>query len=45
MHTDECPEDCDEEEWPYSDDFDFVGNHWYEKIEWEKNQLTNKYHE
>lgn len=25
-HTDDCPEDCDEEEWPYDSDFDYVGN-------------------
>lgn len=24
-HTDACPEDCDEEEWPYSDSMDLVG--------------------
>lgn len=36
VHTEECPEDCDEEEWPYSDDFDWVGTHFYEKIDWEE---------
>ena len=24
-HTEECPEDCDEEEWPYDSDFECVG--------------------
>jgi hypothetical protein len=24
-HTDDCPEDCDEEEWPYDNDADSVG--------------------
>ena len=36
VHTDECPEDCDEEEWPYNDDFDWIGHHYYEKIDWNK---------
>lgn len=36
VHTDKCPEDCDEEEWPYSDDFDWIGHHSYEKIDWGK---------
>lgn len=36
VHTDECPEDCDEEEWPYDDDFDWVGRQTFEKIEWDK---------
>lgn len=36
VHTDECPEDCDKEEWPYSDDFDWIGHHSYEKIDWSK---------
>lgn len=36
VHTDECPDDCDEEEWPYSDDFDWIGHHSYEKIDWSK---------
>ncbi|WP_212123098.1 hypothetical protein [Bacteroides pyogenes] len=33
-HTEDCPDDCDEEEWPYSDDVEWVGKHSYEKIEW-----------
>ena len=36
VHTDECTEDCDEEEWPYSDDFDWIGTHSYEKINWDE---------
>ena len=36
VHTDECPENCDDEEWPYSDDFDWTGDHHYEKINWEE---------
>ena len=35
VHTDECAEDCDEEEWPYSDDFDYIANHSYDKIDWD----------
>ena len=34
-HTDDCPDDCEEEEWPYNSDFDWIGNHHYEKINWE----------
>lgn len=34
VHTEECTEDCDEEEWPYSDDWDLIGDHHYEKIDW-----------
>ena len=34
VHTEECTEDCDEEEWPYSDDFDGIGDHHYERIDW-----------
>lgn len=36
IHTDECPDDCDEEEWPYDDDFDWIGHHSYEKIDWDQ---------
>lgn len=36
VHTDECPENCDEEEWPYNSDWDFIGDHSYEKIDWDK---------
>lgn len=36
VHTDKCPEYCDEEEWPYPDDFDWIGNHHYERINWEE---------
>ena len=36
VHTDECTEDCDEEEWPYSDDFDWIGTYSYEKINWDE---------
>ena len=36
VHAEECSEDCDEEEWPYSDDFDWIGDHHYEKINWEE---------
>jgi hypothetical protein len=36
QHTDECPEDCDGEEWPYDSDFDSVGNIIYEPVEGEK---------
>lgn len=36
VHTDECLEDCDEEEWPYNDDWDFICKHSYEKIDWDK---------
>ena len=36
VHTDECTEDCDEEEWPYSDDFYWMGIHSYEKIDWDE---------
>ena len=35
VHNDECGNDCEEEEWPYDDEFSWVGNHRYEKIEWE----------
>jgi len=34
-HTNDCSEDCDKEEWPYSDEFDWIGEHSYEKIEWD----------
>ena len=36
VHTEECSENCDEEEWPYNDDFDWMGDHHYEKINWEE---------
>ena len=36
VHTDSCPENCDEEEWPYNDDFDWIADHSYEKIDWDK---------
>lgn len=36
VHTDDCPEDCDGEEWPFDDDFDWVGCQTFEKIEWDK---------
>lgn len=36
VHTDECMEDCDEEEWLYCDDFDEIGKHSYERIDWDK---------
>ena len=32
-HTDECGEDCDEEEWPYNSDFDRIGESKYEDVE------------
>ena len=35
VHTDECTEDCPEEEWPYDDEFSFIGKHVYQKIDWE----------
>ena len=35
-HTDSCPENCNEEEWPYQDDFDEVGKVVLECIEDEK---------
>ncbi|MCP4149866.1 MAG: hypothetical protein GY757_19125 [bacterium] len=25
-HTDDCPEDCGEEEWPYDDEYEVVGD-------------------
>ena len=25
-HTDDCPEKCDEEEWPHDNAFDIIGN-------------------
>ena len=31
-HTDACPKDCDEEDWPYDSDFDNVGNVVYEPV-------------
>lgn len=34
VHTDDCPEDCDEEEWYYNDDCDWIGKHHYERINW-----------
>ena len=36
VHTDECMEDFEEEEGPYCDDFDWIGEHSYEKIDWDK---------
>ena len=36
VHTDECTDDCDEEEWPYPDDFYWMGTHSYEKINWDE---------
>jgi len=33
FHTENCPEDCDLEEWPYSNEFDFVGNLTMEEVE------------
>lgn len=35
VHTDDCPEDCDEEEWPYNDDWDWIGDHHYVRINWD----------
>jgi len=32
-HTDDCPEDCDLEEWPYSDEFECVGKVSYVPVE------------
>ena len=32
-HTDSCPKDCDEEEWPYDSDYDEVGRVSYVPIE------------
>jgi len=32
VHTDGCKEDCDKEEWPYSDEFDHVGNTTLEEV-------------
>jgi hypothetical protein len=34
-HTDDCPEDCDEEEWPYSSDFDYVGKTTFEEVDYD----------
>jgi len=31
-HTDECPEDCDKEEWPYDNLFDSIGNLTMEEV-------------
>lgn len=31
----DCPEDCGKEPWPYYSDFDWIGNHDYEKIDWD----------
>lgn len=25
QHTDDCPDDCNEEEWPYDSDYDYAG--------------------
>jgi hypothetical protein len=32
VHTDECGEDCEEEEWPYCSDFNWVGKHEYVEV-------------
>lgn len=42
VHTDECPDDCDKEEWPHDDIFDWVGHHSYEKIDWNKEEAISK---
>ena len=31
-HTDDCPEDCDKEEWPHNSDFDYVGKITLERV-------------
>ena len=31
-HTDQCPEGCDEEEWPYDNEWDEVGNIEFEEV-------------
>lgn len=36
VHTEECPDDCDKEKWPYGDDCEWVGRHHFEKINWEE---------
>lgn len=41
QHTDQCPEDCDEEVWPHSDDFDWVGVHRYEKVDYEETPVVD----
>jgi hypothetical protein len=33
-YDEDCPENCGKEPWPYCSDFDWAGNHHYEKIEW-----------
>lgn len=33
-HSEDCPEDCEEEEWPYDSTFDRVGVIEYEEIEY-----------
>lgn len=35
-HTDDCPEDCDEEEYPFDSSFDSVGDIEYEDVEYEE---------
>lgn len=35
-HTDECPKECDEEEWPFDSDFESVGVIKYEEVEYEQ---------
>lgn len=36
VHTDECPEDCNEKEWEYSNDFDWIGIQEFQEIDWEE---------
>ena len=33
VHTDTCPENCDEETWPYDSDYENVGKIVYEPVE------------
>lgn len=33
VHTEECPNDCDEEEWPYSEDWSYIGEVEYVPLE------------
>jgi hypothetical protein len=35
-HTDDCPENCNEQEWPYDSNFDSVGFIKYEEVEYDK---------
>ena len=35
-HNEGCPDDCNEEEWPYSDSYDYIGEIEFEKVEGRK---------